>query len=76
MKNNYNVPTKKNDLVFRCQKCGHLVYICGTPEVKINKIKKLPRFECPNCGEEGFENWIYVKTGNYEKEYVQYEKDC
>ena len=25
--------------------------------------------DCPNCGEDGFENWRLSRMGNYEKEY-------
>jgi hypothetical protein len=25
--------------------------------------------DCPNCGEEGYENWILARMGNYEEEY-------
>lgn len=60
---------KIKDLVFSCQKCGHLLFITGSIEEKINKIASLNKFECDNCGEEGFENWIYLRTGDYEKEF-------
>lgn len=60
---------KNNDLVFACLKCGHLRFIQGTPEEKIKKISTLNKKDCPECGEEGYENWVYVRTGNYEKEF-------
>ena len=60
---------KIKDLVFSCQKCGHLLFITGTATEKINKIASLNKCECDNCGEEGFENWLYLRTGDYEKEF-------
>ena len=67
--------SKKNDLVFQCRKCGHLLFITGTPEVQIKKIKKLIKIECPNCGEERYANWTFVRMGNYDKEYGNKEQD-
>jgi len=26
------------------------------------------RYDCPVCGEEGYNNWIVVGTGNYDKD--------
>jgi len=43
------------NIYFKCKKCGHLVY---TNEIK--KFYNLPEMECPECGEEGFENWIVI----------------
>ena len=60
----------KKDLVFICKKCRrHLLFISGTPSEKVKKIASLNNIECANCGEEGNENWIFVRTGNYEKEF-------
>lgn len=59
----------KNDLVFECRKCLHLLFIQGTATQKINKIIDLKKKDCPNCGEEGEENWIFVRVGDFEKEY-------
>ena len=64
---------KIKDLVFRCEKCGHLLFISGTSQEKIQKIATLDKFECPNCGEERYENWLFVRTGDYEKEYGEQE---
>lgn len=57
------------DLVFSCSKCGHLLFLRGTPKELINKITKLDNYECDNCGVEREENWVYVRTGNFDKEY-------
>ena len=59
----------KQDLVFSCKKCGHLLFIVGTATEKIKKITKLDNYNCPNCGTEREENWVYVRTGNYDKEF-------
>lgn len=53
----------KPDVIFKCRKCGHNLYVeKNEPE----KIYSLPDFNCPSCGEEGYENWIIVGQGNYE----------
>ena len=51
----------KKDFVFTCKKCGHLIFIM--------KIEKLLKTDCPSCGEEAEENWIFARMGNYEKEF-------
>jgi len=43
------------NIYFKCKKCGHHVY---TDEIK--KVRNLPNTECPECGEEGQENWIVM----------------
>ena len=58
------------DLVFSCLKCGHLLFISGTSAQKVKKIKTLDNCSCPNCGTEREENWVYVRTGDYDKEYA------
>lgn len=57
------------DLVFRCLKCGHLLFIGGTPKEIIHKIATLDDYECDECGEQREENWVYVRTGDFDKEY-------
>ena len=52
---------KKNDFVFNCRKCGHLIFL--------KEIKKLLKIDCPECGEEAEENWIFSRMGNYDKEF-------
>lgn len=51
----------QEDLVFGCNKCGHQVYT--------DDAKKMIDYECPNCGEEPYENWFLVGRGNYEKDH-------
>ena len=43
--------------VFKCAKCEHNLYVEEVQNfgVKLAKIAEMP---CPNCGEEGYENWI------------------
>lgn len=57
------------DLVFSCLKCGHLLFITGTSSEKIKKISRLDNCECANCGSQREENWVYVRTGDFDKEY-------
>lgn len=53
-----------NEIVFKCKECGHLVYI----DCKIDKVKKLLNFNCPECNTESKENWILLKLGDYEQD--------
>lgn len=52
------------DLVFMCRKCGHNLYF---DKEKFVKDCDVP--DCPECGEEGNENWIFLGEGNYDKEF-------
>ena len=57
------------DLVFECRKCGHSLFLTNGVELKGSQIAKKLIRDCPECGEEGYENWIYERRGNYETEY-------
>jgi DNA-directed RNA polymerase subunit M/transcription elongation factor TFIIS len=52
------------DWIFECRKCGHLLYI---GKDKDNKWSKVLAEDCPNCGEEGDENWIFIGEGDFKK---------
>lgn len=39
--------------VFICRKCEHNLYLAK------RDIKKLLKLDCPNCGEEPYELWIF-----------------
>lgn len=52
---------RNKDLIFICKKCGHYLYIIEGE----NWIKKLKKLDCPNCGEEPEENWIFSDSGNW-----------
>ena len=54
------------EIVFRCRKCEHLLFVSN---ISINKLVEISEKDCPNCGEEGYENWILVRSGNFDKEY-------
>ena len=43
--------------VFLCRKCGHNLYVKETQWFgeRLGKITITP---CPECGEEGWDNWI------------------
>lgn len=45
----------KNIPVFICKKCEHILYI------ENKKLNKIVDYDCPNCGEEGYELWIFSK---------------
>ena len=51
------------DLIFKCYKCSHNLYIDKS------RVKKILKTDCPECGEEPYENWILIGEGNYNKEY-------
>jgi len=44
-------------LIFICRKCGHNLYVKDTPNF-LKRLGEIAVMECPNCGEEGYENWI------------------
>jgi len=55
-----------NQLVFKCNKCGHLLFV---DTINLEHLKSIAKSDCPKCGEEGNELWKLVRTGNYEREY-------
>ncbi len=52
---------KKKSLIFMCKKCMHELY------VDHDKVKKLFKLDCPNCGEEADLLWILSGEGIYEE---------
>jgi len=54
----------KPDIVFKCRKCEHYLFVDKKKPKRIYSVNKV---SCPNCGEEGDLNWIYVGEGNFEK---------
>ena len=56
----------KKQLILICRKCGHRLYVSKWDREL--KIKKTLEGDCPDCGEEGFENWILGGFGNYDKD--------
>lgn len=60
---------KKPDLVFSCRKCGHLLFVSTKERTAIQIGEILEKAECPNCGEEPYKNWTFVRFGNYGEEY-------
>jgi DNA-directed RNA polymerase subunit RPC12/RpoP len=57
---------KDDAIVFKCRKCEHMIYVTDTSIEKLDEVSKL---ECPNCGEEGYENWVLMRSGNYDKDF-------
>ena len=43
--------------IFKCIKCEHRLY------VSTQKLDKLWKYDCPECGEEGDELWILIGKG-------------
>lgn len=46
-------------VVFECRKCEHHLYVENTDDLA-KKLGKVSVLDCPNCGEEGFDNWVLV----------------
>lgn len=53
------------DIKFKCRKCGHNLYITKGRYT----LDEITEMDCPECGEEGYENWILLGDGNYDKEH-------
>ena len=53
---------EKPDWIFQCRKCNHQVYI------EKNRLKKLAKKDCPECGEESGGLWIFVGEGDFDKD--------
>lgn len=60
---------KELSVVVQCRKCGHLLYNTGIDdhEKLIKKIKTIEKVECPNCGEEGYMNWLLRGIDDWNK---------
>ncbi len=50
------------DYIFMCKKCEHQLYVNKFAE---RKLSTLPDFHCPECGEEGYLNWIMMGEGDF-----------
>ncbi len=51
----------KPDFIFKCTKCSHEVYVTK------KDILKMLKTDCPECGEEAYENWSLIGEGDFEK---------
>lgn len=59
----------KNEVVFFCRKCNHHLF---AKNPMINTLKNISEMDCPNCGEDGYRNWILSHVGDSEKEKENY----
>jgi predicted RNA-binding Zn-ribbon protein involved in translation (DUF1610 family) len=50
-----------NYVVFECRKCGHLLF---TDKIDKTSLQRIMEFDCPDCGEEGYTNWILLRMGS------------
>lgn len=48
-------------IVFECRKCGHQLYM-DAYNIWWKNFKELADRDCPECGEEGYVNWILMNT--------------
>jgi DNA-directed RNA polymerase subunit RPC12/RpoP len=61
---------KYPEIVFRCRKCGHNLFIAKESlEKALTEIVQSTYYECPTCGEQWCDNWILEREGNYDKEF-------
>jgi len=56
---------KVKDIVFTCRKCSHLQFV----DFDVKGIRKLLKYDCPECGEESNSNWILEREGDFDKEF-------
>ena len=42
-------------LVLKCRKCGHELYM-DAKYLQIKSLAQISDMDCPECGEEGYEN--------------------
>ncbi|QAS18704.1 hypothetical protein [Bacillus licheniformis] len=59
----------ENEVVFFCRKCNHHLF---AKNPTINKLNIISEMDCPNCGEEGYHNWILSHIGDSEIEKENY----
>lgn len=59
--------TIKPEIVFECRKCEHNLFVAK--DQLQEKILKVIKMDCPNCGEEAGDIWILSREGDYNKEY-------
>lgn len=50
--------------VFICRKCGHELYVKDVKDMG-KKLGEIAVMDCPNCGEEGYDNWILSGRKRY-----------
>lgn len=57
----------KTDIILQCKKCDHLIYINWKKFISDYILRD--NHDCPECGEDGYENWILIGTGNFAEDY-------
>ena len=54
------------NIIFQCRKCMHQLIVevpdKMTKEELMQKFRKVSNLECPNCGEEPYENWVLLQV--------------
>ena len=64
----------KKDLcvVCECKKCGHLSYTSIDKDNYLEVIDSIPKDECDQCGESGYENWILRGIDDWNNRKIRY----
>ena len=58
---------KNPDIIFQCRKCEHMIYVIGGAQLTGEVIARKLKTDCPNCGEESYENWVLIGSGDFKK---------
>ena len=49
-------------ITFRCRKCGHQLIMNVDSHTTVHelahRLEHISGLDCPNCGEEPYENWV------------------
>lgn len=57
---------KTGQIVCTCRKCGCNLELDFTRETTaeeiVARLAKIPNMDCPNCGEEPYENWYLTSV--------------
>lgn len=58
--------TEKPDIAFVCRKCGHNMYV--KKDKLEEKLPVLMKKDCPECGEDGYRNWVLSHQGDFNED--------
>ena len=56
------------DLVLRCRKCKHLLFV-GGEKINFELMSQLTERDCHRCGKQAGDCWILDRVGDYNKEF-------
>lgn len=59
-------------VVCECRKCGHLRYTSICKEDYLETLDSIPKSDCDQCGEEGYDNWILRGVDDWNNRKIRY----